>query len=521
MMPRRAPDGRMPVVGSQRTSVNADRVERLEAGQRILFGGNRWTTVGDDLAKAFAPGDRLVVVHETGDLLHIPASEYDMVAAAVQRAHQAFGALSTVSNDAISGFFEEFAARLETSTSFAPIALANERDVSEARARGRSTTRLVLSDSMRSGMVSGLRMWRDYRADRDALVDTVYHDGWRAELRRAPLGVIGFVFEGRPNVFADATGVLRTGNTVVFRIGSDALGTARAIVEHALAPALAAAGLPPDAAMLVDSPSRATGWALFDQGTLALAVARGSGDAVAQLGAVARQAGVPVSLHGTGGGWIVAGEDAVASHLADAVFHSLDRKVCNTVNVVCIPRSRAKEMMGDVIAAAHRAGERRSTVTKLHVTDSARPFVPAALFTTEVEVRRADGAHREPHAVSIEVSELGTEWEWEESPELSICVVDDVQHAVRLFNEHSPRLVASLVSSSVAEQQMFWSAVDAPFVGNGFTRWVDGQFALDKPELGLSNWEHGRLFARSGVLGGDSAFTVRIRAVQDQPDIHR
>ena len=511
----------MPGVSSERSAVNVDRVERLEAGQRILFGGNRWATVGEDLARAFAPGDRIVVVHETGDLLHIPASEYDTVAAAVERAHRAFGSLAAASDDAISGFFEEFAARLDAPASFAPIASANERDVSDARARGRSTTRLVLSEAMRSGMVSGLRMWRDYRADRDALVDTVQHDGWRAEMRRAPLGVIGFVFEGRPNVFADATGVLRTGNTVVFRIGSDALGTARAIVEHALAPALAAAGLPPDAAVLIDSPSRATGWALFDQRSLALAVARGSGGAVAQLGAVARQAGVPVSLHGTGGGWIVAGEHAAATDLADAVFHSLDRKVCNTVNVVCVPRSRAGELVADVLAAAHRAGERRSTVTKLHITESARPFVPEHLFTTDVEVRRADGPHREPHASPIDVSALGIEWEWEDSPEISICVVDDLQHAVRLFNEHSPRLVASLVSSSDAEHQGFWSTVDAPFVGNGFTRWVDGQFALDKPELGLSNWEHGRLFARSGVLGGDSAFTVRIRAVQDRPDIHR
>ena len=49
---------------------------------------------------------------------------------------------------------------------------------------------------------------------------------------------MGFVFEGRPNVFADATGVLRGGNTVVFRIGSDALGTARALMEHVVAPAI-------------------------------------------------------------------------------------------------------------------------------------------------------------------------------------------------------------------------------------------------------------------------------------------
>jgi glutamate-5-semialdehyde dehydrogenase len=63
--------------------------------------------------------------------------------------------------------------------------------------------------------------------------------------------------------------------------------------------------------------------------------------------------------------------------------------------------------------------------------------------------------------------------------------------------------------------------VDAPFVGNGFTRWVDGQFALDRPELGLSSWQHGRLFARSAVLSGDSVYTVRTRAWQATPDLHR
>ena len=108
-----------------------------------------------------------------------------------------------------------------------------------AASAGRSTTRLVLSEAMRRDMVAGLRTWRDEVPDRDRVVDRVDHDGWSVELRRAPLGVVGFVFEGRPNVFADACGVVRSGNTVVFRIGSDALGTARAIVEHALRPGAA------------------------------------------------------------------------------------------------------------------------------------------------------------------------------------------------------------------------------------------------------------------------------------------
>jgi glutamate-5-semialdehyde dehydrogenase len=96
-----------------------------------------------------------------------------------------------------------------------------------------------------------------------------------------------------------------------------------------------------------------------------------------------------------------------------------------------------------------------------------------------------------------------------------------VAEAITLFNAHSPRLVASLISDDASEQQTFYDQIDAPFVGNGFTRWVDGQFALLRPELGLSNWANGRLFSRSGVLSGDSVFTVRTRMFQTDPDLHR
>src|SRR4029079_4973079 len=94
--------------------------------------------------------------------------------------------------------------------------------------------RLELTSAMRAGMVAGLRGWAASELRRDQAQSRLEHEGWRVELRRAPVGVVGFVFEGRPNVFADAVGVMRTGNTVVFRIGSDALGTARAMVQEAL-----------------------------------------------------------------------------------------------------------------------------------------------------------------------------------------------------------------------------------------------------------------------------------------------
>jgi glutamate-5-semialdehyde dehydrogenase len=353
------------------------------------------------------------------------------------------------------------------------------------------------------------------------VLETIEHNGWRVEQVIAPLGVVGFVFEARPNVFADATGVLRGGNAVVFRIGSDALGTARAIVRHALDPAFQAAGLPAGAATLVDSGERAAGWAMFSDPRLALAVARGSGAAVEQLGSVARQAGIPVSLHGTGGAWLVADETADARRFGAAVYHSLDRKVCNTLNVCCIPRSRAAELVPVFLASLRQAGERRGHGCKLHVAAGDEDAVPADWFAARVKVRRAEGDVEEPLAEILPLEELGREWEWEETPEVSLKLVDGADEAAALFNRYSPQFIACLVSEDPERHRRFYEAVNAPFVGNGFTRWVDGQYALNRPELGLSNWEHGRLFARGGVLSGDSVFTIRTRAVQSDPEVHR
>lgn len=495
-------------------------LDRLAAGMVVPYGGNRFATVSAELAAVFSPGDRLVVVQDSGALLHVPMAEWDTASAAVDAAFGAFQRMGTVTDAQISRFFEAFAERLADDASFSAVAEANQLDVETARAKGRSTTRLMLTGKMRAEMIDGLRTWATRPGGRGEIIDTVTHPGWRAELVRSGLGVVGFVFEGRPNVFADATGVLRSGNTVVFRIGSDALGTARAIVGGALDPALAEAGLPAGAAALVDSPARAAGWAMFSNPRLALAVARGSGQAVAQLGAVARQAGVPVSLHGTGGAWMVAAPGADADDLATVVYHSLDRKVCNTLNTVCIPAGRATELVPAFLAALHRAGARRQASAKLHVLAGQEHHVPGEWFE-EAAISRAEGPVSEPRAEPLAPDDLGVEWEWEDSPEVTLVIVDSVDHAVELFNAYSPRFVASLVGGSPDEQERFFELVDAPFVGNGFTRWVDGQYALDRPELGLSNWQYGRLFGRGGVLSGDSVFTVRTRVHQDVLDIGR
>jgi glutamate-5-semialdehyde dehydrogenase len=152
----------------------------------------------------------------------------------------------------------------------------------------------------------------------------------------------------------------------------------------------------------------------------------------------------------------------------------------------------------------------------VHVTPSAAPLIPSD-WLGEVAIARAEGNVIEPRVETIAEDHLGTEWEWENSPEVSIAVVTDVAAAAELCNRWSPHFVVSLISEDAEEHARFFDAVDAPFVGNGFTRWVDGQYALNRPELGLSNWEAGRLFGRGGVLSGDSVYTLRTRATQTDP----
>ena len=492
----------------------------LTPGMQVIYGGNQVATVSPELADAFTAGDELVVVQTTGDLIHIPADVSQIARDAVGRAAAAFSAMNSVSDAAITDFYNAFADHLADDDSFAAIAAANEADIASAKERGRSTTRLELTDQMRADMIDGLRGWAAQPAGRGQVVESVDHEGWKVEQVRAGLGVVGFVFEGRPNVFADASGVLRSGNTVVFRIGSDALGTAQAIVEHALDPALESAGLPAGAASLVASASRAAGHAMFSDQRLSLAVARGSGAAVAQLGSVARQAGIAVSLHGTGGAWMVVGASADAERFGDVVTNSLDRKVCNTLNTCCIVRSEADRLVPAFLAALDRAGANRGVTSKLHVVGDAAESLPAEWFE-DAQIARAEGDVTEPKASPIGPDSLGQEWEWEDSPEVTLVLVDSVDDAVAAFNEQAPGFVASLVSEDDAEFESFFNAVDAPFVCDGFTRWVDGQYAYDRPELGLSNWEFGRLFGRGGVLSGDSVYTIRARVTQSDSALRR
>lgn len=494
-------------------------MERLRQGDRVLV-GSTLLTIDTDLASELEPGDVVLGVAETSQLLRIPSRTRSLVADLLERSQEAFSALAQVDDDAITTFFDRAAQLLADDDVIRPVMQANNADVERARARGRSTTRLVLDVKMRKAMVEALQMWRDYPVGRSSCESRLEREGFVVESWRAPLGPVGFVFEGRPNVFADATGVLRGGNTVVFRIGSDALGTARSLMDHVIRPAIETSGLPTDSVLLVDSAEHAAGWALFADGRLALAVARGSGESVRLLGAIARQSGVNVSLHGTGGAWLVVGEKPDHERLATVITNSLDRKVCNTVNCILVPDDCDEETLQVVVRAVEAAAAKRGVAPRFHCTTAPFSFVEALVAEREAVVHRAGSTAVERSVTVIPEQALAVEHEWEENPEVSIAVHFGMGHAADLINRWSPHFIVSIVGST-EEEDALWGYVDAPFFGDGMTRWVDGQYALGKPELGLANWESGRLFARSGVLSGDSVYTIRQRMRQINTDLAR
>ena len=478
----------------------------LDPHDKVLIDGHL-VEIGEDIAKSFSEGDRLLATPSSG-LLLVPKAELDLVRLCVDDALHAFSVLSKVEDAQIAKFYSSFAQRLEDDEIFSRIRMANDRDVVAATAAGRSTTRLVLSDAMRQDMIDAVHIWETL-ATSSAARETVSHDGWSIEAHIAPLGVVGFVFEGRPNVFADATGVLRSRNVCVFRIGSDAFDTAQAIMNLAVIPSLADAGLPNGSVVLLPSKTHACAWALFSDRRLSLAVARGSGSSVALLGEIAQQHGIPASLHGTGGAWMVVSTVADLDRLRNVVQHSLDRKVCNTLNTVVMTRANLENKLQPIIDGISIAASQRNTHAVLHLDAQ----VGDALNRCDV-----------PETFKIELIEhqsLGTEWEWENSPEVSIVVVDNSEQAVALFNRYSPSFVLSVLSDDDQEIEDAWLSSNAPFFGDGMTRWVDGQYALRKPELGLSNWQNGRTFARGGILSGDSIFTVRYRVRQIDATIKR
>ena len=273
-------------------------------------------------------------------------------------------------------------------------------------------------------------------------------NGLRVEIRRIPVGAVGANFEARPNVAVDVAGqLLKSLNAAVLRTGGAALGTVTVLVDDVLRPALAGAGLPPEAVGLVRSADREGARILVSlPRLLPLVILRGSGETTAALAAEAARHGVRTLAHAEGGGVLYLHDAADPAKAEALVEASLDRLgVCNRLNLLLVAREDQ---------------------------------VPRDLL------ERLGIAVREPPRV-------GHEWANDPDPErvasVSVRVVRSPEEALALANGETSGLAAAIVTEDEAAARSFLDGYrgTAAF-WNATTRFTDGFALTGSPETGIN-----------------------------------
>jgi glutamate-5-semialdehyde dehydrogenase len=273
-------------------------------------------------------------------------------------------------------------------------------------------------------------------------------NGLRVEIRRIPVGAVGANFEARPNVAVDVAGqLLKSLNAAVLRTGGAALGTVTVLVDDVLRPALAGAGLPPEAVGLVRSADREGARILVSlPRLLPLVILRGSGETTAALAAEAARHGVRTLAHAEGGGVLYLHDAADPAKAEALVEASLDRLgVCNRLNLLLVAREDQ---------------------------------VPRDLL------ERLGIAVREPPRV-------GHEWANDPDPErvasVSVRVVGSPEEALALANGETSGLAAAIVTEDEAAARSFLDGYrgTAAF-WNATTRFTDGFALTGSPETGIN-----------------------------------
>ncbi len=395
------------------------------------------------------------------------AAQVESKARAAKEAARVLALASTrVKNEAL----QQMARGLEEKS--AAVLEANRADLERARTAGLTRAfidRLTLTESRIDEMAGGLRA---IGALPDPVGETV--EVWRrpsgVEIARVrvPLGVVGFIYESRPNVTADAAGLcLKSGNAVLLRGGSEALDS-NTVIAQILSKAAEKAGLPPDVIQHVDTPDRAAVMAMLTLDRyLDLIIPRG-GEEFVQL--VAERSTVPVLKHDKGLVHVYVDEGAnLEMALAVAVNAKTQRvSVCNSLETLLVHSAIASMFLPQAAARFTEAG------VELRADERARPLMPGA--------RRAEPA----------------DWDTEYLDYiLSIKVVDSLEEAVAHIRRHGSGLAEAIVTSDMRRARRFTQEVDAAAVlVNASTRLVDGgQFGMGA-EMGIST---SRLHARGPV----------------------
>jgi glutamate-5-semialdehyde dehydrogenase len=355
----------------------------------------------------------------------------------------------------------------------ATILTANAEDIVAAKERGISGAfldRLTVTEARLAGIAQGLR---DIAALPDPVGDVVANwqrpNGLDISRVRTPLGVIGVIFESRPNVTADAGALtLKSGNAVILRGGSDSARTSRAI--HAcLVQGLEAAGLPLDAIQFVPTTDRAAVGEMLRglDGNIDVIVPRGGKSLVAR---VQDEAKVPVFAHLEGLCHTFIDKSARLDMAVDVTVNAKMRRtgVCGATETLLIHREAIETHLRPVLEALAERG------CEIRGDETVRRLFPAAKAATEED------------------------WKTEyEDAIISVKVVDDVGQAIAHIQNYGSHHTDAILSEDLISVDRFFTEVDSALVvHNASTQFADGGEFGFGGEIGIAT---GKFHARGPV----------------------
>ena len=393
----------------------------------------------------------------------VDAAVTEQVQAIAQRSREAARLLAVASRSQKDQALEAMATALVEAS--AGIVQANALDLEAGKTNGLTEgllDRLALTPERIKGVANALRELAGLPDPvGEVMRGSTLPNGLKLRQIRVPMGVVGMIYEARPNVTVDAAGLgLKSGNAVILRGGSAAEHTNQAIIAT-LRQAVATCGLPEDAIQSIDAFGR--------EGVRALMRARGLVDLLVPRGGagliqtVVRESMVPVIETGVGNCHVyVDGAADLDKALAIAFNAKVQRpSVCNAAETLLVDRAVATAFLPKVLQALADAGVR------LHVDAAARAALPAGV-----------------------VAEVATDADWATEYidlEMAVGVVDGVEGAIQHIQRWSSGHTEAIVTQDVDVADEFAARLDsAAIMINASTRFTDGgEFGLGA-EIGIS-----------------------------------
>lgn len=359
------------------------------------------------------------------------------------------------------------------------ILTANKQDLANANEMPKKfLDRLMLNEQRITDMANGLRSIAQL-SDPTAQIDRgwISADGLQIIQRRVPLGVIGIIFEARPNVTADAAGLtFKSGNAVILRGGKEALQTNLAIAK-ALRKALTQSGLPADAIQMVSDPSHQSAQEMMNLTKyIDVLIPRGGRGLIQR---VVKTATVPVIETGAGNCHVYVDRDAdLEMATAIAVNAKVQRpSVCNAAEKLLIHRQVASTYL---------------------------PVIAKALIKQGVQLRGDEAARKiVPEIIPVTAEDWDTEYN---DLIMAVKVVDSLDAAITHINDHSTHHSETIITNNLERGRKFQEQIDSACVYvNASTRFTDGGMFGFGAEIGISTQ---KLHAR-GPMGLHQLTTIK------------